>query len=235
MDRGEMVEPERLSQRILPAYAIQDLLYARLRLMRAFDRGARTRLPRLAAKAQAAFDCWMENQEENTQPQDVNRCRAKFEKAMVRIERALFGGEPIQTAMTVETPSATGAESSRWLCQSPPTEILFKTNQATLTPKARHTLEAFIQKAKGNALPILVSAHADRAGPEAYNLTLSKRRLHTVIKALEKGGIPQDRLLEARAYGELCPKVMTPDGVHKAKNRRVELRFACRPSAPCGS
>ena len=52
-----------------------ELRDARERLMKRFQAGARERQPEIAAKAQAAFDCWFEEQRLNLPGAE---CRGKF-------------------------------------------------------------------------------------------------------------------------------------------------------------
>lgn len=82
---GEVVAPDDMATRDLPEFAIADITDAHNRLMSALDSGARDRVPALAAKAQASFDCWMEQQEENHQPDDIAACRKTFDDTMAQI------------------------------------------------------------------------------------------------------------------------------------------------------
>ena len=43
-------------------------------------------MPGPAAHAQVMFDCWMQKQEENSQPKDIGRCRAGFFAALAKLE-----------------------------------------------------------------------------------------------------------------------------------------------------
>ena len=57
---------------------------ARSRLIAAFGAGARKRAPKQAAEAQLRFDCWMQEQEENFQPDDIDApCRQAVGNAPV--------------------------------------------------------------------------------------------------------------------------------------------------------
>lgn len=87
--RGETVLPEAIDARVLPAAERPVLLAASERLRRALDRGARILAPGDAAVAQAMFDCWMEEQEEGHQPDDIAFCRDGFTKAMDAVDGAL--------------------------------------------------------------------------------------------------------------------------------------------------
>ena len=72
---------------------------------------------------------------------------------------------------------------------------------------------------------VIVGGHADRAGTEAYNDGLSKRRADNVAKRLIAGGI-EASLVTIEAFGETQPAVPTDDGVREPANRRVEIDAA---------
>lgn len=63
------------------------LQQARERLIVQLDRGARIFAPELAAKAQAHFDCWVEQQAEGWQENDIAWCRGEFFGAMRELEQ----------------------------------------------------------------------------------------------------------------------------------------------------
>lgn len=86
---GIRVEPEAMAERDLTSAAGVTLSAARERLVRALKDGARATTPVAAAKAQAGFDCWMQEQEEGHQPDDIAACRDAFETAMSEVERGL--------------------------------------------------------------------------------------------------------------------------------------------------
>ena len=57
--------------------------------MAALTAGARDKAPIQAANAQVNFDCWMQEQEENFQPDDIARCRSGFTQALLGAEAAV--------------------------------------------------------------------------------------------------------------------------------------------------
>ncbi|MDG1572893.1 OmpA family protein [Robiginitalea sp. M366] len=69
---------------------------------------------------------------------------------------------------------------------------------------------------------ILIEGHTDSAGPEEYNMDLSRRRAQSVANYLIGQGVDASRFT-VKWYGETQPRAdnSTPEG--KAKNRRVEL------------
>ncbi len=86
---GEDVAPEELADHTLPAETLDELDAARARLIAALDGNARTTVPELAAHVQLMFDCWVEEQEENRQPDDIAACRGAFLEGIAQLEAAL--------------------------------------------------------------------------------------------------------------------------------------------------
>ncbi|MBV9521422.1 MAG: hypothetical protein JO010_01430, partial [Alphaproteobacteria bacterium] len=68
---GQAVLPESVDRWNIPATKRDELAAARTRLVSVLDGGARERAPALAARAQSRYDCWMEQQEENWQIDDI--------------------------------------------------------------------------------------------------------------------------------------------------------------------
>lgn len=226
VERGEYIEPEIIAARVLPAYAQGDLVNARERLMWAFDKGARGKLPRYAANAQVYFDCWMEQQEENIQQHDVYTCRKAFEDNMAILMAELT---PKPEPVVPLTPPPCRVDCCpKPACPSSPISyiVYFDFDHDDLTEKAIDTLELVV-KAVRERKParVLISGHADRSGSNPYNEELSKRRLDRVLKTLRDAGIEEKHLVVGSWFGETRPRVATPDGEKNQENRRVEINF----------
>ena len=228
VERGERIEPEHLHLRILPVWAVDDLVYARQRLMRALSLGAAERLPKIAANAQVAFDCWMEQQEENIQPHDVARCRKDFEAFIVRLEYppvklpAPLPPAPECKPLPVYQPSPVAPACSRKV------DLFFDLDRHEITAAGQQSLREavdYIRNTPGSRLEL--RAHADRSGSDQYNEALSRRRLNSTVSALQQMGLPLEQITVARHYGETRPRVATADGVREAANRRVEMHVLC--------
>src|SRR5207253_302517 len=69
---------------------------------------------------------------------------------------------------------------------------------------------------------IWIEGHADRTGPSAWNLRLSRRRARAVAEFLVEHAVAPQRLRTA-GYGEARPLVPTPAGVANERNRRVQF------------
>jgi len=101
--------------------------------------------------------------------------------------------------------------------------IFFEFDSAKLMPAQSEALEAIVTAAKaGKQVRLVVSGHADRAGPELYNVFLSRKRARTVKGALYRRGLNRD-WITITAHGETRPRVTTPDGTREPRNRRVEI------------
>lgn len=173
------------------------LISARRRLGAALSAEAGSRQPDLTAKAQAAYDCWVEQREENWQTDHIATCRSDFQQAMVAIERGL--GTPVS--------------------------VYFDHDSAALSESTRAQIATLTKRATALDVPLAsVIGHADRSGPVDYNLSLSLRRADAVRDALIASGLDANRIALSAA-GETRPRQATPDGVREAANRRVELIF----------
>jgi outer membrane protein OmpA-like peptidoglycan-associated protein len=103
--------------------------------------------------------------------------------------------------------------------------VFFDWDKADLTPEALRTIAQAAQDAKqGNVARIRATGHADRSGPEAYNMRLSMRRAVAVKGELVRLGVAE-KDIAVIAKGETEPLVPTPDGVRETQNRRVEIVF----------
>jgi OOP family OmpA-OmpF porin len=207
---GNAVAPDAVESRDIPSEKRADLAQARQRLVTALDGGGRDRAPAIAARAQSRYDCWLEQQEENWQIDDIASCRAQFLQAMNDLEARPVAQPPAQPA----TPPAGAQREYR---------VYFDFDRSNITPEARQIIEQVAAEAKrGSAARLDLVGKADRSGTDRYNQGLSERRARAVVDALIRAGVPRDRI-SSRAVGESQPPVPTPDGVREPRNRVVEI------------
>jgi outer membrane protein OmpA-like peptidoglycan-associated protein len=101
--------------------------------------------------------------------------------------------------------------------------VFFDFDRAELTPEGRDIVKSAAESAKSNgAARIVLTGHADRAGPANYNLGLSQRRADAVKAELVRLGLTATEIT-TQAKGEAEPLVPTADGVPEPQNRRVEI------------
>ncbi len=208
--RGESVSPEEISARDLPAERVGTLTAARERLTAVLAGGAAQRNPSAAAEAQVAFDCWMQEQEENFQPDDIAACQNRFIAAMDELEQ-----RPAVAAPPPPPPAPMAAPG--------PFTVYFDFDRAELTPAARGELADVVQAAQGyQEGSIDITGYTDLSGAEAYNQVLSERRANSVIEFLVGSGVDAARIV-GRGLGESNPVVATE--APEQRNRRVEIEF----------
>jgi OOP family OmpA-OmpF porin len=202
---GEVVQPEDLGNWDLPEERVDEMTAARAKLVGLLDAGARDRVPEAAARAQTRFDCWVEQQEENHQPDHIAACRDQFFAALAELETA---------APAPAQPAAVAPETY---------VVYFDFDKSNIKPEAAQILDRAIADAKAGGTPsISVTGHADRSGSEDYNLGLSLRRADAVREYLIKGGVTAEQITVS-GRGEAEPAVPTADGVKEPRNRRVEV------------
>jgi opacity protein-like surface antigen len=101
--------------------------------------------------------------------------------------------------------------------------VFFDWDRSNLSAQAVATIKQASDtfKARGYAR-ITATGHADRSGPEAYNMALSPRRANAVKDQLVRDGVPATAITVI-GRGESQPLVPTADGVREPQNRRVEI------------
>ena len=160
-------------------------------------RDAASRSPELAARAQASYDCWLEQLEEGWQRDHIEACHNKFQKSVISLEREL----------------------------SEPQRVWFAFNKAEPNDHFKSEIARIAREsARMNAPLVAVIGYADTVGSKANNMKISLRRADRVKQILMENGIPADRIAIS-AYGEDRQKVKTQDNVREAQNRRVEIIF----------
>jgi len=208
---GEVVPPEAIEDWDLPEAYVGIMTASRAELVGLLDASARTKHPELAGTAQGRFDCWIEQQEENRQPDHIKACRDGFQEAIDALNVAM-APKPMPKAEPTPMPMA------------PETFVVhFAFDSTELTAASDTVLDNAMRTAKKmGAEDLAVTGHTDRVGPEEYNLDLSLRRASAVLDALvARGANPAAISLAGR--GEAEPVVPTADGVSEPANRRVEI------------
>ena len=204
--KGKPTQPDEPGLRHIRGAEVAEVTAARQRLVKALDGNGRTTKPDVAARAQSLYDCWLEQLDENLQKDHIAACRDGFKAALAQLEAAPVAAKPV----------APMAAPEKFL-------VFFDFAKSNLTPDAKNTI-AKAAKVTGPARLIVVG-HTDRAGPEDYNLRLSKRRADAVKAELVRLGVPANQIT-AEGRGEADPLVPTADGVREAQNRRVEITVA---------
>ena len=215
---GTAVAPETPGQRFTPRNPTvgRELVAARQRLETALAGPATTRATRPLARAQVRYDCWLESSDDPTMAvqgawltQKYQECRSEFEAAMNEVDVAM---------RPAPAPVASGAPPEQSFL------VFFDFDKATITPEGQQVIQRAVQNYRRGGTPhIVATGHADRAGPDTYNMSLSDRRANAVRQALVSAGVPTNDI-GTQARGESQPLVPTPDGEREPQNRRVEIQ-----------
>ena len=213
--RGDDVMPTTLAERYLPEDKTEELAKARARLFAMLVGNGRGKAPEAAARAQISFECWMQEQEEGHQPDDIAACRNAFYNAVVTAEVALRPPVP-PPSEPAPMPEPEPSYVTYYV-------VFFEFDSAELSKAGKTTLD----EAAATALEmqpdnILVRGHTDRAGPESYNLGLSERRALSVARYLTDRGAGRF-VIDVEGLGESEPIAKTSDNVRDGRNRRTEV------------
>ena len=199
---GEAVAPQEMSERSIPKDKVNELSFARVNLVKALGMGMKDN-PAAAARAQAGFDCWMQEQEENFQPDDIEACKKYYMAAMEEL-----GSKP-KPMPAKKVPG--------------PFTVYFNLGSAELTDEGFAVVANAYDKLRWAKLTgANIQAHTDTSGSNLLNAKLSAARMDAVANLLMEFGLSAENITKA-AYGENKPAVKTADGVVEAKNRRVVI------------
>ncbi|HEU4373500.1 MAG TPA: OmpA family protein, partial [Telluria sp.] len=110
-------------------------------------------------------------------------------------------------------------------------DVLFATNQATLTPDGMNTVRKLADVLNQNPnRTVLVEGFTDSTGSAAHNQELSERRAGSVAAALTSLGIARERVA-MRGYGPAYPVAGNDTAANRQLNRRVEIVLSNEGSA----
>jgi len=210
---GAEFGPQEVKDRMIPHDNMKEMSFARSSLM---DALAKERMgshaPQLA-RAQAMFDCWLQEQEENTQQDDIAKCRSGFEEAM---------------AATMMKPMPAPAPKAKAMpAMKPATQtfvVYFDHDSSALDNLAQEIIANALKEAMSSKPKLVqVGGHADTTGDVVYNNALSQRRAVAVAKVLKDGGLTKKKLVKTAMFGEDFTAVNTGNDVKNRGNRRVEI------------
>ena len=99
--------------------------------------------------------------------------------------------------------------------------VFFESDQSTLTPQARATLDNQAQwLARYSQYSFTVEGHADERGTREYNIALGARRAQTVREYLSSRGVNPQRM-RTISYGKERPVAVCDDISCWSQNRRA--------------
>ncbi len=157
--------------------------------------------------------------------------KARTEAAKIAADQAASQRQAAAQTTSASPTQATGSTAdTKAITTTEPKELSYIMNfgfdSIALTDETHviiKNIAADIQTHKPSS--ITINGHADRAGPEAYNLKLSEKRASAIHKALlEQSDKPLTEIeTNIFGFGESDPIRETEDGIKDAANRRVEV------------
>jgi OOP family OmpA-OmpF porin len=183
--------------------AAGEIAAARQRLITDLDGGGRDAKPAVAAKAQVKFDCWVHEQDEGWQKDEIAACKNDLMAALDELEK--------------KEAAAAGAMAPGNYT------VYFDFDKAVINAAGQQVINQVLADAKMHPpSSVSVTGHTDTVGPADYNMALGLRRADAVRTALIAGGVPADKITVAsRGFTDLA--VPTGPNVREAKNRRAEI------------
>jgi len=221
---GEVVMPEPVSDWNLTPQHMEELSVARGRLIVAFDLGAREIAPQPAAIAQARFDCWIEQQEENWQATEILECKNQYLEAIAALEGMLQPYAPVAEA-AMPAPEPLPAPAEPMTAEDAMYLVFFDHDKSEIGAGGQNVLDAVAEEVRARSLnAVTVVGHTDSSGPNSYNNRLAMRRANAVRDGLTARGVDAALIrVEGRGEDELL--VQTADGVREPANRRAQITF----------
>jgi len=206
--KGENVTAQDPAERDMPADSLSDVNKARSAVIVAVitNKGSN---PTMSAFTQAMYDCWIQELEENFQPEHIAECKANMEIGLKALE-----------------PKAAVAPMAKKMAPVPaPMMVFFGFDSFDLSPSALDTIKRAASAAKdAEVTGIILHGHADKSGNVDYNRGLSRARVNAAGNAIMEAGVARN-MVSKNAYGEGQPRIQTEDGVKERNNRRVEIEF----------
>lgn len=210
--KGEDVQPQEIKERNITGDAQWELEAARQALRGLLLSGGPDFAPSESARAQAMFDCWLQEQEEGDQPKHIEMCRSAF-------DAAFNAAEAKRPAPQAAAPAPMAPVPGPYIVYFDFDSFdLSATGEAVVKEAAKAGMAAGIKS-------VTVTGHTDTAGASEYNEGLARARAATVGNQLMIEGLPRSAV-KRNASGETAPAVNTDDGTKEARNRRVTITFS---------
>lgn len=197
---GKTVPPDLVTARGLEPASASELSTARSELVAALNSPNAAKNPAIAAKAQSNFDCWLEQQEEGWQYDDIARCRDGYKTAMQTLTAPVAAQPPAET-------------------QSVRKVVYFKFDSDELIPSSQSELTNLINEAKlKKPKEVQIISYTDLSGTKEYNAKLATMRGQSIEQKLMA---TEPQVIEVDARGAVDPVVDTLEP--NQENRRAVI------------
>ena len=219
---GEVVMPEPLDDWNLNEAHMVEMGKARDMLVTVLEHGTRELAASKSAMAQARFDCWVEQQEENWDRTDIP-CKNEFYQLLSELQ-SMVKPPPAPVVADVPAPIMDVAEPEPVKLEEALFIVFFDWDKSNISSSAQEVVDAVVAEINKRAdiSRIVITGHTDSSGADTYNQKLSTRRAESVRKALIANGVDASKV-SVDAKGEADLLVQTADNVREPANRRVQI------------
>lgn len=182
----------------------------------------------------SAYDCWIEQIEENWQTDHIDACYEKLNKNLEIISVKIselnkkINEESIELSTNKNKLASEKNENKHNkkeivdINKEYKLIVFFEFDKFNLSSEQIIELETFIDKAKENSdRKILVEGHTDSMGSKLYNLKLSEKRANFIKEYLINKNLVN--IIETISFGEEKLLIPSGDQVKEKQNRRAEV------------
>ena len=212
---GQDFGPQDSTERSLPEDMAAEAAREGLKLTNMLNAGGRDIAPQPASRAQAMYDCWLQELEENIQPDHIAKCKADYDAAYKKLLAAMKPAPAPAMPAPKPMPKA--------MSMPGPFVIYFGHDSAKIENAARVTIRvAAAAMTRAKAATLILAGHTDTSGASDYNVTLSQTRALAVAEELRGLGVA-DAAISVTAFGEERPSMKTGDNAKEKQNRRTVI------------
>jgi len=171
------------------------------------------------------------NERISTTDQRVNQLADATQQAQGTASRAMDAADANSTKITKLGEGVANALHYELMEKA---DVMFRFNQATLTPDAKRALDEIANKAKATPRAVVeLAGFTDPRGSKNYNFALSRRRAEAVQRYLVQQSIPP-RSIQIVGMGkdtpppDLAPENSVPANASRAERYQAERRVQVR-------
>ena len=201
---GVQVQPELVEKWHIPPQFQGELQNARLRLLAILNNAnPRANNTSELAQAQVNFDCWIEEQDENKQPENIAFCRNNFYQALMIAEQKNMG------------------PASATLLPTAPYRSYYRPGQTDVPAQAAPVLSQLMSlMSQTSDYKMMIDGYADKTGRPSRNIEVSQQRANKMRDAIVARGAAAFKI---QAVGHGDTEAKGKRGTSSVQDRRVDV------------
>lgn len=217
---GKDVGPEELDGWNIDGEAKLELEKARIRVMDMLTPALKERAPSRAAAIQYNFDCWVEQQEEGWQEDDIANCRnelmhalsdgADFSTAAPVVKKPKAApvklakpkadaveGDAEKTTNVMPAKPAAKAEGKAMATETASYAVFFEAGKPDVSAPGKNVINEVVNSVKGKSDYVVILHVAAIPAAQTADKDLPAKRISVVKKLLTDGGVSESSIVSA--------------------------------------